>query len=359
MPAVVDPGRVRRGHRGGRHLAEPAARPLVQRPVADHDLGHPGRDGQRGLLHDRAGRAAAVADLAEERQLAGAQLAGDRDLGAAVHHERDQAVHVGGGQAGVVQRGADRLGGQLQLAAARVLGELGRAQAGDGRGPAGHAALSWQAEPHRAGHVIAGAAPAGHGDRPLAVRGRPGPAGERQRVPGVAGRAEPDGDRPDHRAGPGPAGHEPLDQPGAGQDVHEDVPAAPGDGQVAVVMDVLEVAGGQRRRDHERRRGLDRPAPAGFAELAGSLRAAGRRCLPSSLLRRSFVAPASLVGKTAPRPCHAPCRLRRRGARPAGSARRRCARTPPARASRSAPGPGRCPACRPAPARPRAAPPAR
>jgi hypothetical protein len=41
-------------------------------------------------------------------------------------------------------------------------------------------------------------------------------------------------------------------------------------------------------------------AIAVLAALAGSLLAVWRRCLPSSLLRRSFAAPASLVGKTAP-----------------------------------------------------------
>jgi hypothetical protein len=83
------------------------------------------------VLHGRARGAAAVADLAEEAKTRDAELAGHRDLGVAVHGEGDQAVHVGRGETGVVQRGPHRLGGEPQLAAPRVLGELGRTDAGD------------------------------------------------------------------------------------------------------------------------------------------------------------------------------------------------------------------------------------
>ena len=78
------------------------------------------------MLHGRAGGAAAVADLAEEAQPRDAELAGHGDLRVAVHGEGDQAVHVGRAQRGVVQRGPHRLGGEPELAAPGVLGELGR-----------------------------------------------------------------------------------------------------------------------------------------------------------------------------------------------------------------------------------------
>ncbi len=58
------------------------------------------------------------------------------DLGVVVHGEGDQAVDVRRREPGVGERRAHRLGGQLQLAAAGVLGELGRTDARD-RGPAG------------------------------------------------------------------------------------------------------------------------------------------------------------------------------------------------------------------------------
>ncbi len=141
VPAVVDPARGRRRHRAPGHLAEPAAGTLVQRPVAHHHLRGPGGDGHRRLVHTAAGRAAAVADLAEERQLADAELPRERDLGHGVHGERDQAVHVGRPQPGVRQRGRRGLGGQAQLAAARVLGELGGPDPGDRRRPGDHAVL--------------------------------------------------------------------------------------------------------------------------------------------------------------------------------------------------------------------------
>src|SRR6185437_14293242 len=48
-----------------------------------------------------------------------------------IHGEGDHAVDVGGCQAGVVERGIDRLASQLQFAAAGFLGELGLADPGD------------------------------------------------------------------------------------------------------------------------------------------------------------------------------------------------------------------------------------
>src|SRR6185437_3892989 len=49
----------------------------------------------------------------------------------AVHRERHHAVDVGGREAGVEDRRAARLGGELHLAPARLLRELGGADAGD------------------------------------------------------------------------------------------------------------------------------------------------------------------------------------------------------------------------------------
>ncbi len=49
---------------------EAATRPLVEGPVADDDVGHPGLDGHRGLLDGGARRAAAVVDAAEEGEIA-------------------------------------------------------------------------------------------------------------------------------------------------------------------------------------------------------------------------------------------------------------------------------------------------
>ena len=159
VPAVVHARGGGHGRGARRHPAEPASGPLVQRPVADHHGGRAGRDGHRRVLHGRARGAAAVADLAEVAQPRDAELAGDRDLGVAVHGEGDQAVHVGRGEPGVVQRGPHRLGGEPELAAAGVLGELGRPDAGDGgglhgRGRGGHRAIltvavTWSPRLHR------------------------------------------------------------------------------------------------------------------------------------------------------------------------------------------------------------------
>src|SRR5262245_55222432 len=146
MPAVINPRRCRRLDRADRHLAEPPARPFVECPVTDHDLGCSGGNRHGRMMNGPACRAAAVADLPEERQFCYPQLAGHGDLGVAVHRERDHAVHVGWPEAGIVERGSDRLGGYPELTAARILGELGSSDARD-RGsrspaPAGHDLLS-------------------------------------------------------------------------------------------------------------------------------------------------------------------------------------------------------------------------
>ena len=82
-------------------------------------------------------------------------------------------------------------------------------------------------------------------------------AGEGQRVAGVARGAEPDLDRAEDRLVAGPGRDEALDQAGGGKDVHEDVFAAAGDGEVTVVVDLGEVTGRERGGDDERRRHVD------------------------------------------------------------------------------------------------------
>ena len=118
--------------------AEAVAGALVEGPVADHDVGHTAGDGHGRLVHGGARRAAAVVDAAEKREVADAQGAGHVDLGIGVGREGDHAIDLGRLDAGVPQRRGDRLGGEAQLARARVLGELGGADPGDG-GPAGEA----------------------------------------------------------------------------------------------------------------------------------------------------------------------------------------------------------------------------
>ena len=113
---------------------------LVEAAVADDDVGDAGGDRHRGLLDGRAGGAAAVVDPAEEPQLADAELAGD-----ARSREEVSIVNVvspstsAGGQPAVGERVLDRLDGELQLGAPGLLGELGRADAGD-RGRAAESA---------------------------------------------------------------------------------------------------------------------------------------------------------------------------------------------------------------------------
>jgi len=96
--AAGEPHRVRpRGVHAGRRracgefageLAEAVPGALVEGAVAHHHVGDAARDRHRRLLDGRARRAAAVVDLAEERQLRDADLASHRDLGVGVHRER-------------------------------------------------------------------------------------------------------------------------------------------------------------------------------------------------------------------------------------------------------------------------------
>ena len=128
--------------------AEAHAGALVERPPAHHDVGHPGRDGHRRVHHGAGRRAAAVRHAGEEVQVADAHVAGDFDLVAGVHGEGDHAVDVAGGQPGVVERGTDCLAGQLEFAAAGLLGELGLPDAGYGAAAGQRAHAS---QPRRAG----------------------------------------------------------------------------------------------------------------------------------------------------------------------------------------------------------------
>ena len=122
---VVDARRVGVLHQPHLHLAEPHAGALVESPVGHHAIRDTGghRDGR--LLHGGACRPAAVVDLGEELQVPDTRCARDGNLGVGVHRERRHTVDVGRGQAGIVECVEHRLGGQAQLAAAGVLGEVG------------------------------------------------------------------------------------------------------------------------------------------------------------------------------------------------------------------------------------------
>ncbi len=116
--------------------AEPAARPLVEGPVADHHLGHARGHREGRLLDGGTGRPAAVVHPGEEGQLAHPAGLGDGDLRAGVHREGDQPVHVGRAEAGVAERGSYGLHREPEFTAAGVLGELGGPDAGDRRASA-------------------------------------------------------------------------------------------------------------------------------------------------------------------------------------------------------------------------------
>ena len=86
------------------------------------------------------------------------------DLGVVVHGEGDHAVDVGRRDAGVVERGLHRFDRETQLAAPRVLRELGRTDAGDSavcRGEMAHRHLQRDG----AGDVVAEVVGAAHLDR--------------------------------------------------------------------------------------------------------------------------------------------------------------------------------------------------
>ncbi len=102
---------------------------------------------------------------------------------------------------------------------------------------------------------------------------------------------------------PGPGRDEALDQASGGEDVHEDVFAAAGDGEVAVVVDLGEVTGRERGGDDERSRHVDgqprqfdrsgAPAPglagrqAGNTSSSSTLRKLTSTGIPTSTLSGS------------------------------------------------------------------------
>ena len=312
-PGVVEAVGVDLGGSGERELPEPALGALVEAAVADHDVGHAGRDRHRRLLDGRAGRTAAVVDPAEEPHLLHAQLAGHRDLGGGVHGERRQPVDVVDAQPAVGQRGADRLDRELELGAAGRLGELGGADADD-RGLARD--RHWATTFTVPVDVVTERDPADDVDRRDPVRhGGDGPA-EGERVVGVRGGAEADRDALELGVRAGPVDDEPLDQPVGGQDVHEDVLGPGRLRDVAVVVDVLPVAG-RDRGAHDRGR-RHRQAPLGD-DLAGL---EGPHCLldarsAASGRRRSRGSPPAAASRSRSR------RLRRRPPRPPSARPRR------------------------------------
>ena len=84
-------------------------------------------------MTDRAAAgAAAVAHLAEERDVAQPDVAGDLDLLGRLQRVRAQAVDVGGVQPRVVEGGQDGPARQLLLGAGHRLAERGLPDAGDG-----------------------------------------------------------------------------------------------------------------------------------------------------------------------------------------------------------------------------------
>ncbi len=113
---------------------EPVARPLVERPVADDDVGHAGLHCHRRLLDGPAPGSPAVVDPAEEGELPHSQASGDLDLRVGVRAEGDHPIDLVRLDAGVTEGQVDRLHCQPELAAAGLLGEFGGPDADDGGG---------------------------------------------------------------------------------------------------------------------------------------------------------------------------------------------------------------------------------
>ena len=206
---------------------------------------------------------------------------------------------------------ADGLDGQPQLGAAGVLGELGGADAGDGRvagegvvarvaalttgsrqarvGPTGSATrtvpVTWSPQ------AVAPRTATSTTPRPVGVDRRPwrstdaGEASWCRR--GSSGR--PGGWRPpETAAGPGPVGDVPADQAVGGEDVHEDVLRPPLVGQLGVVVDVLVVAAGegaghdQRPGDGHDQSGSSSPTATSSYGAAGRVNGAHRSAPPGA-----------------------------------------------------------------------------
>ena len=124
----------KRGQRRGRHArtTEAHARAFVEGAVAHDDVGGAGGDGHRRLHDDGARCAPAVRDARERRKGRNTEVPAHLDLLAGIHREGHESVDVARPQAGVVERGLGGLAGELELAATRLLGELGLADADDG-----------------------------------------------------------------------------------------------------------------------------------------------------------------------------------------------------------------------------------
>src|SRR5689334_6921233 len=84
-------------------------RPALATPPRHGDLALSGGHRHRGVTGDAATRAAAVADLAEERDVAQAEVAGDVDFLGRLEGVRRESVDLTGIDGGVVERELDRL----------------------------------------------------------------------------------------------------------------------------------------------------------------------------------------------------------------------------------------------------------
>ena len=105
-------------------LAEPVPRPLVDRPIAHHHVGHAGRDGHCRLPDRGAPALAAVVDAGEEFELSHAKAADDLHLGVVVRAEGADAVDLRRLDPGIAQGQVPGLHRQPDLTTPRLLGEL-------------------------------------------------------------------------------------------------------------------------------------------------------------------------------------------------------------------------------------------
>ena len=98
----------------------------------DHVVGVTGGDGGGGVADGGVACAPAVGDGFPVAQVLDAQRLGEQGLVVGLHVIADQAVDVLRGDASVIAGGPDGFGGELQLTATGVPGELGLADADDG-----------------------------------------------------------------------------------------------------------------------------------------------------------------------------------------------------------------------------------
>jgi hypothetical protein len=137
--AISSTGRSR--PKGRLHRVEPAAGlgpgaatlvgALAGAPRDGH-LALPAGDGERRVSGRAAAGAPAVAHLPEEGDAAEPEVARHLDLAPVLHREGDQAVDLGGCNAGVVERHRDGLTGERQLAVLEPLAEGRLPDADDG-----------------------------------------------------------------------------------------------------------------------------------------------------------------------------------------------------------------------------------